>query len=495
MYEKLKEAYPQIVETAEDNGVDVQAIIGDVMDRYGGRSYKESTLLKKVASKLRSEIRVATAATVKGLIVGSRDRFGSNVPIRFPLIQKDGKHLEISTWSLENVPHGNENIELPIPSAAEVKIEKNEQYNSYQLLDIVDYKIVDKPTILKLLKSVSMTPSQLRDSMALKVVVVRGTISGIQPMAKFEEGEKVGDQPIMTTDARDQENYWPTMQIILKPDGETKITRISMERMRYAKPYYDVQDMYSLCEDVSGMFNDPEKQAEEISGFIVGTEVVVVGVLTKLTKTRSGEDNVRYANIGACAVIEDTGAEQVEQKVAEKAEEEHEEESKEEITYRPYSGELLDSDLGEFKVKPFPPADYKESGKDGWKVVTGEFEDNTYGDVTAAIRMKEDALQYLCDACESKGPCEHVLGLWAVCRSVFMPEEKKPEKKQKKSDVVKIKEQVTAYLKVINSTREEADQLTVHDINAGTVIDGLGIKDVPTSVIEEALKQLREKND
>ena len=117
--EEVKKFCPEVVENAEKLGVDVGGVAKEISEKYG-KKYSRKTVLTKIRAELRKRIQAASAPKVKGIIAGSRDRWGKNFPIRLAVVRSSGEHIEVSTWSYENVKIGNATGEVPVPAIAEL---------------------------------------------------------------------------------------------------------------------------------------------------------------------------------------------------------------------------------------------------------------------------------------------------------------------------------------------------------------------------------------
>jgi len=78
--EEVKGFCPEVVESAEKLGIDVEGVVKEVLQKYGEK-YSKKTILTKIRAALRREIRAKTASKIKGIVAGSRDRFGKSWPI------------------------------------------------------------------------------------------------------------------------------------------------------------------------------------------------------------------------------------------------------------------------------------------------------------------------------------------------------------------------------------------------------------------------------
>ena len=524
----VKEFCKEVVENAEKLGIDVEAIVRDVVEKYG-KKYSKKTVLTKIRSELKKQIRVKSALKVRGLIAGSRDRWGKNFPIRLAVVRSTGDHIEVSTWSYENVKIGDTVGEIPVPSIAEISVQKDEQYDSYQLLAIEQVKkISDKEAVQKLLQ-IAVNPSELDESDLYKIVVVKGVINAVAPATKFEDGEPVGTYPVLTKDAREKPYSWPTMQIWFKAEDDTRC-RLILERPRYSKPHYAVEDLLLICEDAIEL-TDHLDQAEYVQDALEGRSVIAVGVMLQYNKTRLSDGTpVNYVDIGVAGLYEyeepkqaqlteneeeeqsepepeveeeviDVNELEKEAEIDEDVEEladdmfdEEEEEEEESIDERSVIAQyVLDNaewkkvkvdklDKAVEKYKGDLPATLISTGFDtddgNARIIAGKFSDETI----AALKITTDAVYGYCSKCK-KG-CKHILTLWQY------PGRQRFEKMKEvmtEGGIEKVKKLIRAYCRALN--------LSFDNIDESVVIEKIGIRDVPVSVIKKAIQELRENDN
>jgi len=526
--EEVKKFCPEVVENAEKLGIDVEGVVKEITEKYGEK-YSKKTILTKIRAELRKRIQTASATKVKGIIAGSRDRWGRNFPIRLAVVRSSGEHIEVSTWSYENVKLGSGTGEVPVTAIAELSVQKDEQYGSYQLLAIEKFKFLKRKELIEKLLQVAQRPSELDESQLYKIVVVKGVIHSILPATKFEEGEPVGTYPLLTEDAREKPNQWPTMQIWLKPDDETRC-RLILERPRYAKPFYDVTDLVELCKDALEL-KDHVEQANFVQDGLEGRSVIAVGVMLQYNKTRLSDGTpVNYVDIGVAGLYEyeepkqaqlteneeeeqsepepeveeeviDVNELEKEAEIDEDVEEladdmfdEEEEEEEESIDERSVIAQyVLDNaewkkvkvdklDKAVEKYKGDLPATLISTGFDtddgNARIIAGKFSDETI----AALKITTDAVYGYCSKCK-KG-CKHILTLWQY------PGRQRFEKMKEvmtEGGIEKVKKLIRAYCRALN--------LSFDNIDESVVIEKIGIRDVPVSVIKKAIQELRENDN
>jgi len=551
-FEKFVRKNKELVEQAEKIGVDVKSVFNSVWERYRER-YSEKTIFTRVRAALRREIRAKTASKIKGIIAGSRDRFGKSWPIRLAVVRSSGEHIEVSTWSYENVKIGNGSGEVPVPSIAELSVQKDEQYGSYQLLKIEQAKRLSSEEAVEKLLQVAVEPSELDESSLYKIVVVKGVINAVVPATRFEDGEPAGTYPVLTEDAREKPNTWPTMQIWLRPDDDTRC-RLILERPRYSKPHYAVEDLFLLCDDATEL-KDHVEQAQYVQDGLEGRSVIAVGVMLQYNKTRLADGTpVNYVDIGVAGLYEyegepkqseltrreeeeEAGYEPAEEEEIdmtqfedeeedidlnelfidlnelfeeEKKEEKQEEESEESVMdemakiaqyvidnakWQKGNVEKLDKALEKYKgdlPATVVTTSFTESGKDGVSsIIAARFCD----DAVAALKISPDGVYGYCNMCK-KG-CKHILTLWQYPGKQKYEVRVNKEQKNKEEESGKEETKETDIEKVKKLIRAycRALNLPYSSIDEGTATEKLGIRDVPVSVIKRAIEELREEAD
>ncbi|MHC1624897.1 MAG: hypothetical protein ACXQS2_02755 [Methermicoccaceae archaeon] len=442
----------------------------------------------------------------------------------------------MSTWSYENVKIGNSSGEVPVPSIAELSVQKDEQYGSYQLLKIEQVKRLSNEETVEKLLQVAVEPSELDESQLYKIVVVKGVINAVVPATRFEDGEPAGTYPVLTEDAREKPNMWPTMQIWLKPDDETRC-RLILERPRYSKPHYAVEDLFLLCDDATEL-KDHIEQAQYVQDGLEGRSVIAVGVMLQYNKTRLADGTpVNYVDIGVAGLYEyegepkqseltrreeeeEAGYEPAEEEEIdmtqfedeeedidlnelfeeEKKEEKHEEESEESVMdemakiaqyvidnakWQKGNVEKLDKALEKYKGNlpaTVVTTSFTESGEDGVSsIIAARF----YDDAIAALKISPDGVYGYCNTCK-KG-CKHILTLWQYPGKQKYEERMKQEEETKETDIEKVKKLIRAYCRALN--------LPYSSIDEGTATEKLGIRDIPLSVVKRAIEELRKEAD
>ena len=111
--EKVLAYNEDVAKQAEAAGIDTRAfVIGtkSSVDKYG-----ISTGVAYANARLKEAVIEANSETIKGMIVGQRDRYGTNAPMRIPVLTSSGDDSEVILWG-HTVKSGDSKIGLPIPS-------------------------------------------------------------------------------------------------------------------------------------------------------------------------------------------------------------------------------------------------------------------------------------------------------------------------------------------------------------------------------------------
>jgi hypothetical protein len=288
-----------IANQVKSSEIDAEAIILKAkpsIDKYG-----VVTGVALAVARLREAILEANSEEVKGLLVGQRDRFGSNTPMRIPLISSTGNHMELINWG-SSVKFGDEKIELPFPSVATVNILTEGDYKGVPTIRLVSIsahnEISVKDTVSRLSK-VAKSVGELDSSDELRVTVVRGKISYVGAATKWKGKEKDGSWQIYVPNGKDNPVMHPVMQISLEAENGNQV-RAVFERQRNAVPAIYATDFVELCTDAVASSSDPAEQAKFIGEAIKGREVILVGFITKV----NAQANVTYIEMGAYALFD-----------------------------------------------------------------------------------------------------------------------------------------------------------------------------------------------
>lgn len=298
-YEEIVKKDGDLIENAGESNVDAKDIAKKFkpsVDKYG-----VSTGVSFVIARIREAVTEANSEEVKGLLVGERDRYSSNSPIRIPLLSSTGNHMELTNWGT-SVKYGDSKIELPFPSVATMKIINEGEYKGVPSLRVVaigSYEELSVPDTVARLNKVAKSVGEIDGSDELSVVVVKGAISFIAPATKWKDKEKDGAWQLYMPNARDNPQNHPVMQISLEKENGNQV-RVVFDRQRNAVPTIAVEDFEELCIDAVASSNDPTEQAKFLGGIIKGREVIIVGFMTKFNP----QAEVQYIEVSGYAMFD-----------------------------------------------------------------------------------------------------------------------------------------------------------------------------------------------
>jgi hypothetical protein len=297
--EKVLAYNEDVAKQAEAAGIDIRAfVIGtkSSVDKYG-----VSTGVAYANARLKEAVIEANSETIKGLIVGQRDRYGTNAPMRIPVLTSTGDNSEVILWG-HTVKSGDSKIELPIPSVATMRVITEGDYKgvpNVRLVSIEKYDNLSIPDTVARLTKIAKSPGELGGEDELSVVVVKGRIAFITPCTKWKGKEKDGNWPVYLPNQRDNPAHHPVMQVIFETQSGN-IARAAFDRNRNAVPTVAVEDLEEICQDALGQSTEPVEQARFVSNIFHGREVIIVGFMTKY----SSQADVNYIDIGAYAIFD-----------------------------------------------------------------------------------------------------------------------------------------------------------------------------------------------
>jgi hypothetical protein len=284
------------VKASEINAEKIIAKAKPNIDKYG-----LATGIAFAVARLKEAVLEANSEEVKGLLVGQRDRFGSNTPVKIPLLSSKGDHMELINWG-NSVKYGDAKIELPFPSAATVKVLTEGEYKgvpSIRLIAVKDYTELSIPDAISRLNKVAKSVGELDGNDELRPVVVKGKISFVAPMTKWKDKEKDGAWQIYMPNGRDTPVKHPLMQISLASENGNMV-RASFDRQRNVVPTFCMEDFEALCIDAAATSTDPVEQARFLGEIIKGRDVIIVGFCTKVNP----QAETTYIEIGAYALFD-----------------------------------------------------------------------------------------------------------------------------------------------------------------------------------------------
>ena len=263
--------------------------------------YSIPTGLSLGRGRVREALVEKNSRVVKGLIVGCRDRFGSNAPVRVPILSSKGDHIEAAFWGA-NIKYKDSKIELPFPAIVTARVLEGEYKGrtKYTLIALDDFETLTMDKAVEKLAKIAKTTLDLSSDEEGKPVVIRGTISFVEPSPIFKDQERVGEHEIFLENARDVPVKHMVLQISLRSDNTVNRVRVTFERQKIVAPTVVVTDMMTLVSEAMGKSRVPQEQAAFVGRGLQGREVIVVGTMSKYRTI----NNNNYIEIGGSAIFD-----------------------------------------------------------------------------------------------------------------------------------------------------------------------------------------------
>jgi hypothetical protein len=314
-----------VANQVKEANINAAAIVGKHkknIDKYG-----VSTGTAFALARLKEAILEANSESIKGLLVGQRDRFGTNAPVRMPIISSSGEHTEVVNWGT-TVKMGDSKVEISYPSVASLRILHDGEYKGVPNIRLISAEKIDSisvPDAILRLGKVAKEAGEVDGGDELKVVVVRGKIAYVAPATRWKGKEKDGSWQIYMQNQRDNPVMHPVMQISLEVENQNMVRAI-FERQHNAIPTIMVEDFIPLVEDAVKDNTDPVEQARFFGEIMRGREVIIVGFVTKF----SPQPEINYIDMNAYAIFDAKVGKQTAISKKEEAKDEPEDEPAEE---------------------------------------------------------------------------------------------------------------------------------------------------------------------
>lgn len=282
------------------------------------------TAVNRIKNAFANKIEAASATLLVGVLVGSRDFVGKKAPIKYMLVKKDKKHVEVSNFGTKAQYQG-EKIEIPVPAAVEIRAVHDPEYDSWNLKEIVSYQTIPKDALIKVLKSVAIPVKSITKDMAYekgkssgKPVVISGKMNYFRTEVVFKHREDFDDGkkaeidhalPVMMPRemAMNSSDVLPCFQFSLTGKGHgANSPRCHFQQMRYGTPNVMVEDLIPIASRaVTKCANNPEDQATYLNEWLADMDVIVVGAVNRFSATYT-EDKVErnYIDIVASCVVD-----------------------------------------------------------------------------------------------------------------------------------------------------------------------------------------------
>lgn len=319
----VSEQLGEIRNKALSSGVPKEQLEEIITSVYGQtQDLSLTTAVNRIKNALLNKIDSASATTLVGVLVGSRDRTGTTAPIKYCLVKKDKQHVEVSNFGT-TAQYQGEKIEIPVPALVELKARHNADYDSWELKEIVSYRPIDKAGLEKVLSGIVIPIKEITKEMAYaqgrsaKPVVISGEMNYLRaevvfkPRTEENEGQKAEidhSLPVLMPRelTKDPRNALPCFQFSLKGKNQgANSVRCHLSAMRHGTPTILVTDIETLAaRSVEKYRNDPEEQAKDLNEWLKESNVLVVGTVSTFKKTYTEDKSERnYVDIAVSCVI------------------------------------------------------------------------------------------------------------------------------------------------------------------------------------------------
>ena len=277
---------PSIASEAKTYGINPESILSpDMMKRLGFLQY--STAVTKGLADIKRVIyeakRQESATEVSGILAGRRDVHGTGQPVRFAVLRKDGKHVEISSFDPRLSMEGTK-VDVPIPSQVTIAAEYDDEYNSYNAVSLVSHEPLPQTTFMAALDAVAKTPKEIYAEDKWSVVVVRGVIQYVNPAPRWKNRVIDGEEVVWQTNQCREPQGHPVLRFKLHEEdmhtgGLVVPVSISatIARMRNVTPIVEIPDLAGMCQYAVTEDDDPRTQARLVQDIVQGREVLIVG--------------------------------------------------------------------------------------------------------------------------------------------------------------------------------------------------------------------------
>lgn len=259
---------------AASAGLNPSEILTKISDRLV--KYGEKRAVAIATAEITKEIRNLEKefVTVKGIVVGGTDRFGSKSPITYHCLDNKGKPFKIATWDHNLITY---------PNIIEIRGEVNPTYGNIIVSEVLSTDTV-KNNIAEKLATVAMdTFSDFNGVEQYDVISIKGIIRWINPSARFENKEKVGSNEIMETKEYPNAELHPVLDISLDPMESSNRVNLQLKRQRAGRPSINIEDFSDLVKDgYEQNRGDPKKQAKYVEDALRGVEVIAVGEVSSI---------------------------------------------------------------------------------------------------------------------------------------------------------------------------------------------------------------------
>lgn len=269
----------------------------------------------KAAAEIRAALEMALAKEVPCYFLGMKDRPGLNIPASVVLLKVagDGAAKGTKTTLFEATsfdpsfekPDGSK-VRLPDMGKVTFKLKENTKYDSFEIVQLVNYDPVPTEKMATLLAGVISDPRKFTEDDKYKPIVLLGNIRGIFPvniLGKNEDDEwKVtGEHPVMVSNLLEEDPVMtPVFKIGLEPIHGITV-RVTFDPRKYTTPIVEVADMQDCIDTAFRDIKSPKDQAIALGEIMAGRDILVVGAITKVSSNKSG---ATYMEVSAYSILD-----------------------------------------------------------------------------------------------------------------------------------------------------------------------------------------------
>lgn len=297
-------------------GIKPEAILTPTMQKQLGFLQYSTAVTKGVADLKRvvyEKKQKEDATEVSGILAGMRDVYGTGQPVRFAILKKDGRHIEVSSFDSQLSMDGQK-VNLTVPSAVTVAAKYDDEYNSYEAIALVSHEPVKQDTFMGALHAVAKTPREIYVEDKGSVAVIRGIIQYVNPSPRWKNKARDGEEPVWQANQRTNPQGHPVFRIKLVEEemqaGGLKIpvsVSATIAHMKNVVPIVEMPDVEGMCQYAVTADEDPRAQARMVQDIVKGREVLIVGRVSsyepKPDKTYVNVDVHTIYQIGESAML------------------------------------------------------------------------------------------------------------------------------------------------------------------------------------------------
>jgi len=291
---KMLEATPEWA--AVDSGK-AEQIFDELFEKYKNR-YSEPTIVSFIKGKLRTVAETEDAEELTGFTLGGCDKAGMRLPVSYVLVKKDGTKEKVVSWRSSTIPAG--------PHITRIKANYNEQFNNYQVLELVDAKPVRD------LSKIAAGALTIRDEGefdnylgAGHPVMVKGRIAWVNPIYnKDADGQRANAIPLLVDNKL-------VAEIVLEYDSLVTIN-LRVNPQAKGRPYIGLTDIGVLLDDAIEESDNPEEQAKFLQMGLKGRNILATGDVMNISErfTKEGDRTLPvYIAVGGITELESESTE------------------------------------------------------------------------------------------------------------------------------------------------------------------------------------------